>query len=136
MRFLVLLFLVACGGASYQTIKMTNRSPHAIASIYIYPAGSQNHGSSRGALAPNASIEVKVKSGNVDVLAVTVKEEIADGKRESKEAQQTLELREPIELIFHDSTQAITTTANTIGVMFRVIPTEEKTNVEDPVPAP
>ena len=122
MRFLILGLLVACSSASYQTVKMTNRSPRAIESIYVYSVGASNHGASRGTLAPGAAIDVKVKEGNVEVLAVSAEEQREDGQREKKQASQVLELRSPTELIFHDSTQAITERPGTIGVAFRVMP--------------
>ncbi len=122
MRFLALALLVACSPASYQTVKMTNRSPRAIEAIYVYPVGATNQGSSRGTLAPGAALDVKVKEGNVEVRAVSAEETLESGQRENKQATQTLELRAPTELIFHDSTQAITQRPGTVGVAFRVMP--------------
>jgi hypothetical protein len=122
MRFLVIGLLVACSSASYQTVTMTNRSPRAIESIYVYSVGASNHGASRGKLPPGGAIDVKVKEGNVEVLAVAAEEKLEDGKRERKQASQVLELRSPTQLIFHDSTQAIAEQPGTIGVVFRVMP--------------
>jgi hypothetical protein len=113
---------VACSSASYQTVKMTNRSPRAIEAIYVYPAGATSQGASRGTLAPGATIDVKVKEGNVEVLAISAMEKLDSGLREKKQASQTLELRAPTELIFHDSTQPIVDRPGTIGVAFRVMP--------------
>jgi hypothetical protein len=124
VRFLVLGLLVACSSPSH-TVKMTNRTPRVIESIYVYSAGATNHGASRGKLAPGAALETKVKEGNVEVLAVAAEETLANGQRERKQATQVLELRAPTELIFHDSTQPITTNARSIGVVFRIVPTPE-----------
>ncbi len=117
---MILAVLVACS-PSYQTIHLVNRTPRAIEAVYIYPTGAANHGTSRGALAPNAAIDVKVKQGNVDVLAIGAKEKIDAVQSERKEATQTLELRGPLELVFHDSNQRIVEKPGTIGVVFRVI---------------
>jgi len=132
VRFLLLL-LTACGGASYQTVHIVNQSPRAIEAVYIYPSGSQNRGASRGTLAPNSAIDVKVKAGNVDVLAVGAKEKVNERESERKEASQTLELRAPTELVFHDSNQPVATKPGSIDVVFRVI--EEPKPAEDP-PSP
>lgn len=125
MRCLILCLLVACSSAASHSVKLTNRTPRAIEAIYVYPAGSSNHGSSKGALAPGAAMSVSIKEGNVDVLAVAAEEQLANGQRERKQATQTLELRGPLELIFHDSTTTIVEQAGTIGVVFRVVPVAE-----------
>ena len=65
LRVLVLL-LVGCS-PTLHTIKLVNKTDRAIESIYIYPTGSANQGSSRGTLAPNATTEVKQAAGNVDI---------------------------------------------------------------------
>ena len=122
MRILALAVLAACSSASYQTVTMVNRSPRAIESIYVYPAGATNQGASRGSLAPGATLGVKVKEGNVEVRAVSATETLDSGLRETKQATQTLELRAPTELIFHDSTQPIVDRPGTVGVVFRVMP--------------
>ena len=132
MRCLLFLVVAACGGASYQNVHIVNQSPRPIEAVYIYPTGSQNRGASRGTVAPNASIDVKVKSGNVDVLAIGAKEKVNDKESERKEATQTLELRAPTELVFHDSNQPVATKPGTIDVEFRVI--EEKKPPEDAPP--
>lgn len=122
LRLLALSVLVACSSAAYQPVKLVNRTPRAIESIYVYPVGSANQGASRGALAPGASLDVKVKEGNVEVRAVAAEEQLDGGVRERKEATQVLELKAPTELVFHDSTQAIAERPGTIGVVFRVMP--------------
>ena len=122
MRFLALALLVACGSPAYQTLKLTNRTPRGIEAVYVYPAGATSQGSSRGRLAPGATLDLKVREGNVEVRAVAAMEKIDSGMRERKEASQTVELRGPTELIFHDSTQTILDRPGTIGVAFRVVP--------------
>jgi hypothetical protein len=122
MRFLALALLVACSSTSYQTVTMTNRSPRAIESIYVYRAGAANHGASRGSLAPGATLGVRVQEGNIEVLAIGATEQLESGLREKKQASQVLELRAPTELIFHDATQPIVDRPGTIGVAFRVTP--------------
>jgi len=125
MRCLVLCLLVACSSAASHSVKLTNRTPRAIEAIYVYPAGSSNHGASKGKLAPNAAMSIKIKEGNVDVLAVAAEEQLENGQRERKQATQTLELRSALELIFHDSTTTILEQPGTIGVVFRVMPAAE-----------
>ena len=122
LRVLVLGLLVACSSASYQTVKMVNRTPRAIESIYVYPVGAANHGASRGNLAPGATVDVRVQEGNVEVLAVAAEEHLEGGQRERKQATQILELRTPVELVSHDSNQNILERPGTIGVVFRVLP--------------
>jgi hypothetical protein len=129
-----LLALAACS-ASYQTIKLVNRSPRPIEEIYIFPTGAANHGASRGKLAPNAATEVQVKTGNVDVLAIAAKERVDDKQSETKTATQTIELRGPLELVFHDSDQRPPELARkgTLGVTFRVIPPPKPATDEPPL---
>ena len=121
MRCLVLCFLFACSSASHQ-VKLVNRSPRAITAIYVYPVGASNHGASRGSLATGATLDLNVKEGNVEVLAVGAEEQLENNQRETKQASQVLELRSPTELIFHDSTTPIVERPGTIGVVFRVMP--------------
>ena len=120
-RLLLVLGLAACGSASYHTVTLVNRTPRAIEEVYIFPAGGADHGPSRARLLPDATAAVKVKAGNVDVLAVSAKERIDDTQTETKTATQTLELRGPLELVFHDSNQHPPELARkgTVGVAFR-----------------
>ncbi len=104
IRFLLLAVTVAaCGGAPLHRVQLVNKSPRTIAEIYIFPTGAANHGASRGSLAPNASTSVQIKAGNVDVLAVSEKIRVDDTQTETRTATQTLELKGPLELVFHDS---------------------------------
>jgi len=115
------LGLGACGSASYHTVTLVNLSPRAIEEVYIFPTGGADHGASRATLAPNATAAVQVKAGNVDVLAVSAKERVDDTQTETKTATQTLELRGPLELVFHDSNQHPPELARkgTVGIAFR-----------------
>lgn len=122
LRALVLVLCVACSSARYQTVKLTNQTPRAIESIFVFPAGATNHGASRGKLAPGAALDVQIKEGNVEVLAVSAEEQLENGQRERKQATQTLELRGPLSLVFRDSTQTTAERPGTVHVVFRVAP--------------
>jgi hypothetical protein len=124
LRIVVCLVAVAACSSTYHTVKLVNRTDRAIEAIYIYPTGSQDQGASRGSLAPNATTSVNVKAGNVDVHAVSAKIRIDDRVNETRTATQTLELKKPLELVFHDSTQTPPglDRPGTIGVTFRVPP--------------
>ena len=124
MKRLVLLALIAvaaCGGPALHQVQLVNKTPRTIAEIYVFPTGAANHGASRGSLAPNASSTVKIRAGNVDVLAISEKVRVDDTQTETRTATQTLELTGPLELVFHDSDQAPpgVERAGTIGVVFR-----------------
>jgi hypothetical protein len=96
------LGLAACGGAPMQTVQIKNASPRPITELYVYPAGSTNHGASRGTVAPNGTTEVKVKQGNVEVLAVSSKMQVDEHTRDQPSASGTLELKGPAQVIFYD----------------------------------
>jgi hypothetical protein len=129
-----LIALAACS-ATYHPIKLVNRTDRAIEAIYIFPTGAADHGASRGALAPDAATTVRVKAGNVDVLAVSAKVKIDDRVDETRTATQTIELVRPLELVFHDSSKVPPgiDRPGTIGVAFRVPATPKP--VEEPAPA-
>lgn len=141
-RFVILAFvgLCACGGPALHQIQLVNKTPRTIAEIYIFPTGAANHGASRGSLAPNAASTVKVRAGNVDVLAVSEKIRVDDMHTETRNATQTLELKGPLELVFHDSDQtpAGVQRAGTIGVVFRTrdAPKEPEPDGEVVAPTP
>jgi hypothetical protein len=125
MRTAVLIAALAgCGGASLQTIQIVNKSPRPIAEVYVFPTGAGDHGASRGTVAPDATLAVKVKPGNVDVLAVSAKLRVDDKQSETRTATQTLEVKHPLSLVFYDSTQMVPglDAPNTIGVPFQVTP--------------
>jgi hypothetical protein len=119
---LALLVLVGCGSAPMHAVTLVNQTDRVIEEVYIYPTGAANHGASRGQIAPNASVDVKVKAGNVDVEAISAKVKIDDKTRERRTASQTLQLRGPVKLVFHDSDKppAGVNAPNTFGVSFRV----------------
>ena len=99
---LLFLLLAACGGAPMQTVQIRNASPRPITELYVYPAGSANHGTSRGTVAPNGSTELEVKQGNVEVLAVSSKMQVDEHTRDQPSASGTLELKAPAQVIFYD----------------------------------
>jgi hypothetical protein len=104
-----------------------NKTGRPITEVFIFATGSANHGASRGALAPDATMSVKVKAGNVDVLAVSEKLKVNDTQTETRTATQTLELKAPVSLVFHDSNQTPPglDQPGTIGVVFQVTPEPE-----------
>lgn len=114
-------------------VQIVNKSPRPITEVYVFPTGNANHGASKGTIAPEAKLVVKVKAGNVDVLAVSQRVKIDDKQSEVRTASQTLELKSPTVLVFHDSTQTVPglDRPGTIGVEFQVPP-----EAEPPAPAP
>lgn len=124
LRVLACIALAACGSRPVHTVSLVNRTDRVIEEVYIFPAGSAQHGANRGALAPNASADVRVTAGNVDVLAISAKVQIDDHTRERRTATQTIDLHGPLLLVFHDSnhTPAGVDRPNTIGVVFRAGP--------------
>ena len=139
-RLVILGFacLAACGGAPLHQVQLVNKTPRTIAEIFIFPTGAANHGPSRGSLAPNASSTVKVRAGNVDVLAVSEKIRVDDTQTETRTATQTLELKGPLELVFYDSDQTPPGVqgAGTIGVVFRTPPPPKEPEPDGEVVAP
>jgi hypothetical protein len=121
---LSLAFATGCGGAAMHEVSLINKSPRPITEVYVYPTGSSNHGASKGTLAPEASMKLKVKAGNVDVLAISAKVKIDDKQSETRTASQTLELKQAVSLVFYDSNQTVPglDKPGTIGVSFQVTP--------------
>jgi len=139
IRLLIFGFaLAACGAPALHQVQLVNKTPRTIAEIYIFPTGSTNHGASRGSLAPNASSTVKVRAGNVDVLAVSEKIRVDDTQTETRSATQTLELKGPLELVFHDSDQTPPglDRPGTLGLTFRAPPPPKDPEPEGEVVAP
>ena len=130
---LIILALSGCGGAAMHEVQLVNKSPRPITEVYVFPMGSSDRGPSKGTIAPEAKLVVKVKAGNVDILAVSQRVKIDDKQSEVRTASQTLELKSPTVLVFHDSTQTVPglDKAGTIGVQFTVPP-----EAEPPAPAP
>ncbi len=135
LRIVTIACAFAACAPTYHTIKLVNRTDRAIDHIYIFPSGSADHGASRAALAPNATTEVKVAAGNVDVVAVSAKVRVDAKSSETRTATQTLQLAGPLELVFHDSNQVPPGLDRpaTLGVTFRV--TEDPAR-DDGAPGP
>ncbi len=125
-----LLTLAACGGPATHQVTLVNKTPRTIAEVYVFPAGAANHGASRGTLAPNATLAIKVRGGNVEVLAVSEHTKINLTESETKRASSTIQLVRPVQLIFHDSDQPAPPfeAKDQIGVTFRI--------TKEPEPAP
>jgi len=102
VKALAFLVLAACGGAPLQTIQIVNRSSRPIQELYVYPVGSANHGTSRGSVAPNGQTEVKVKQGNIEVMALSAKLQVDEHTRDQPSASGDVELRGPSQVIFYD----------------------------------
>jgi hypothetical protein len=122
MRRAALVLLAACGGPALHNVQLVNKTPRTIAEVYLFPAGSANHGASRGSLAPNATLAVKMKGGNVEVLAISEKVKVNQTESETKQASSTIQLVRPVSLIFHDSDQPAPAfeDKSSIGVTFRI----------------
>jgi hypothetical protein len=121
MRWLVFLLVIGCSSATHP-IRIVNVTPRAIAAVYVYPVGAKEPGKSKGALAPNATLDVRMPEGNVEVRAVAVEETLENGQRENKEATQVLELKAATEVVFTDSTQQVVEQPGKVYATFRVIP--------------
>jgi hypothetical protein len=98
-------FAAGCGSAAMHTIQLSNQTSRTIQAVYIYPLGAADHGASRTSLAPNAKAQVKVKAGNVEVLAVSEKVEIDEHTRDQPSASHAIELTGPVEVVFYDDKQ-------------------------------
>lgn len=96
--------LVACAPKLHE-VRLVNTTPRTIEEVYMFVPGAADHGTSRARLAPNASAAVQVRAGNLEVLAVSEKVQIDDTTRETMSASKVVELKGPLELVFHDSTQ-------------------------------
>jgi len=105
MRHLPIILLAACA-APMQTLHVTNRSNRTIEQLYVFPTGSTDRGASRGTLAPNASTDVRVRQGNVEVYAVSAKLQVDEHTRDRPSASQDLEIKGPAEVVFYDLGQA------------------------------
>lgn len=121
LTLVVAATLVGCGGAPKHTVQLVNKTARPIEQIFIFTPG-QDKGPSRASLAPNASTTMQLPAGNHEIYAVSQKIIHDDKTRETPEASQTIELRQPLELVFYDSNneppgiQAY----NVRGIMFRI----------------
>ena len=120
MRALLLVLVAACGGgASMQSVKVTNSSSHKIAELYLYPLGAPNHGVSRGILAPGATLLLQIKAGNVEVEAISELIEIDTHTRDKRTASSAIELKSPAEVVFFDTGAKPAMAPSVIGVEFQ-----------------
>jgi hypothetical protein len=99
---LVVVAVTACA-AKLQTVSLVNKTDRAIEAIYIYPLGASDHGASHGGLAPNATTQVAVKPGHVEVMALSAKVKIDEHTRDQPTASHGIELGGPIQVIFYDA---------------------------------
>jgi hypothetical protein len=131
-----LALITACGGASLQTVSIRNATSRPIEELYVYPTGGAR-GTSRGALAPSASTQVKIKAGHVSVTAVSAKLKVDEHTRDQPTASQELELKSPTEVVFYDDGHAPPgiERPGTIGVAFQ-IPTGKAESPDEAAPAP
>ncbi len=122
VKALAFIVLAACGGAQLQTIQIVNKSARPIDQLYVYPVGATNHGTSRGSVAPNGQTEVKVKPGNIEVLAVSSKLQVDEHTRDQPSASQAFELKGPMSVIFYDdgSKPADVDRPGTLGIAFQL----------------
>jgi hypothetical protein len=102
MRYLGLALLLVGCATHTQTIQIVNRTSRAIEQVYVYPVGGAK-GASRGALAPNGSVSVQVKPGNVEVYALSAKLQVDEHTRDQPSASQDLEIKGPVEVILYDA---------------------------------
>jgi hypothetical protein len=122
LRVLVIAFAcAACGGTAMHNVQLVNKSPRTIAEVYVFTPGSQNHGASRGSLAPGATMNVQLKKGNHEILAVSEKIYLNDTTRDVYQASSTIQLVRPTLLIVHDADQAVPDLQkkDAIGITFR-----------------
>jgi hypothetical protein len=120
--FTLALLLSGCGGASLQTIQLSNQTERTIKELYVFPAGSKDKGKSRGTVAPNGGITVQMPAGNVEVYAISETVKIDDHTRDTPTASQGLELTGPLKVIFYDGSDrpAAVNNPGVIGVSFIV----------------
>jgi hypothetical protein len=89
-----------------QTLQLVNKTSRPIDAVYLYPPGAADHGAPRAKLAPNATAQVQVKAGRVEVLAVSAKVELDEHTRDVPSASQDLEVTGPAEVVFYDNEAA------------------------------
>ena len=120
-----------------QTVKLTNGSPRPIEALYVYPLGAPDHGASRGTLAPSASMSVQMKTGNIEVQAISALIVIDPHTRDKRTSSTAVELTGPKEVVFFDAEQKPVLPASAIGVPFqstKVAPPEAPAPPADPGP--
>lgn len=131
-----LALITACGGASLQTVSIRNATSRPIEELYVYPTGGAR-GTSRGALAPSESTQVKIKAGHVSVMAVSAKLKVDEHTRDQPSASQELELKSPTEVVFYDDGNAPPgiEQKGVIGVAFQ-IPKGKSESPDEGAPTP
>ncbi|MCX5748197.1 MAG: hypothetical protein NT062_37540 [Proteobacteria bacterium] len=119
-KIAVAVALLAGCGPQLQSIRLVNRTDRAIEELYIYPTGAANHGASRGTIAPNATTQLSIPRGRIEVLAVSAKVAIDPHVTERRTASSAIELGRPIEVVFYDEANrpAGLERADVIGVSF------------------
>ena len=134
-RIALIALLIACGGTQVHTVTLVNKTDRVIEEVFIYPTGSQQQGASRARLEPDGSTQVPIAAGNIDVRAVSAKIQIDATTRDRPTATLTVQLRGPMQLVFHDSTQQPPGLDNpdTLGVVFRAPKVESKPDDGSPV---
>ena len=118
LRVIVLgLLVAACGGKTGNhrysgpiAIELVNQTSRPIEQIFIFPMGTQERGSSWGALEPGAKTTVRLREGHFELVAVSARRRIDAKFTEVPEATAQLELREdlastPRKLVFHDASE-------------------------------
>jgi hypothetical protein len=135
--FLVgLVVFAACGGGAMHNVMLVNKTPRTIESIFIFSPG-KDHGASKAKLAPNASTTLQLPAGNHEIYAVSEKIVHDDNTRETPEASLTIELRNPLELVFYDSNAVPggLDKPNTRGITFMIRPPPKKEEPSEGDPA-
>lgn len=119
------------------SVMLVNKTPRTIESIFIFPPG-KDHGASKAKLAPNASTTLQLPAGNHEIYAVSEKIVHDDNTRETPEASLTIELRNPLELVFYDSNAVPggLDKPNTRGITFMIRPAAKKEEPAEGDPQP
>jgi hypothetical protein len=127
MRLLVLCVLAsACAGgggaAAHYSLQLHNATDRKIEEVYIYAPNASDHGASRGALAPDATISVEVGRGGIEVMAISELIHIDDHTRDRPSASQIVEITEPSAVVFYDQGKPppMVDRPNVFGVVFRI----------------
>jgi hypothetical protein len=138
---LALVVMAACGGAGMQSVQLVNKTPRTIEQIFIFTPG-KDKGASKAKLAPNASTTLQLPAGNHEIYAISERIVHDDNSRETPEASLTIELRNALELVFHDSNAVPPglDKANTRGITFMIRPPPKKETDDgatvEPAPPP
>ncbi len=120
MRAIVLALMISgCGGASLVSVKLTNGTERAIDQVFVYPLGAADHGASRGALAPHASMMLQVPGGNIEVQAISAVIDVDAHTHERRQATTGVELKALSEVVFYDEGQKPVIPPKAIGVQFQ-----------------